>query len=77
MSIPWLRDRLRKLPDVARMLECAAFSSAAEFRCVRNPQRVALVDARGNLMMETYSNGDAAQFDVAPGDLIHLQVQFS
>ena len=59
------------------MLECAAFSSTAEFRCVRNPKRVALVDARGNLILEATSNGDAAQFDVAPGDLIHLQVQFS
>lgn len=61
----------------ARLLECAAFSSSAEFRCVRNPRRVALVDARGNLIFESRSEGDAAQFDVSPGDLIHLQVQFS
>jgi hypothetical protein len=77
---PGSLERTSGDPDdalVARMLECAAFSGTAEFRCVRNPQRVALVDARGNLILEPGSYGDAAQFDVAPGDLIHLQVQFS
>jgi hypothetical protein len=61
----------------ARLLECSGFSTPAEFRCVRNPQRVALLDARGQFLMEGTSSGDAALFHVGPGDMVQLQMQFS
>jgi hypothetical protein len=60
----------------ARLLECGAFHSQAEFRCVRDPRRVALLDARGTCLMEGTMSGDAALFDVQPGDLVQLQVEF-
>jgi hypothetical protein len=61
----------------ARLLECGTFQSHAELRCVRDPRRVALLDARGTYLMEGSASGDAALFDVAPGDLVQLQVEFS
>jgi hypothetical protein len=61
----------------ARLLECGAFHSHAELRCVRDPKRVALLDARGNFIMEGAMTGDAALFDVAPGDFTQVQVEFS
>jgi hypothetical protein len=61
----------------ARLVECGGFSTAAELRCVRNPQRVVMLDARGTFLMESTASGDAALFHVGPGDLAHLQVQFS
>ena len=69
----------RDLTDevTARLLECSGFSTPAELRCVRNPQRVALLDARGQFLMEGTHSGDAALFHVGPSDLVQLQVQFS
>jgi hypothetical protein len=61
----------------ARLLECGGFSTAAELRCVRNPQRVALLDARGQLLMQGTHSGDAALFHVGPGEFVQVQVQFS
>jgi hypothetical protein len=61
----------------ARMLECSLHGSAVEFRCARNPKRAALVDARGEILLEATVNGDAVQFEAAPGDLIHLRVEFT
>jgi hypothetical protein len=61
----------------ARMLECAAHGGPAEFRCVRNPARAALVDARGQFLMEATTSTDTVFLDVAAGDLLHLQVDFS
>jgi hypothetical protein len=61
----------------ARLVECSGFSTAAELRCVRNPQRVAMLDARGQFLLESTASGDAALFHVGPGDLAHVQVQFS
>jgi hypothetical protein len=61
----------------ARMLECSLHGSAVEFRCARNPKRAALVDARGETLLEATVNGDAVQFEAAPGDLIHLRVEFT
>ncbi len=60
----------------ARLLECAAFHTHAELRCVRDPQRVMLLDARGTPLTEGHADGDAAIFDVAPSDLVQLQVEF-
>jgi len=48
-----------------------------EFRCARNPKRAVLVDARGETLLEATINGDAVQFEAAPGDLIHLRVDFT
>jgi hypothetical protein len=61
----------------ARMLECSLHGSAVEFRCARNPKRAVLVDARGETLLEATINGDAVQFEAAPGDLIHLRVDFT
>lgn len=61
----------------ARLLECAAYHSHAEFRCVRDPQRAVLLDGRGNPLMDASISGDAALFDVSPGDLVQLQMEFS
>jgi hypothetical protein len=61
----------------ARMLECSLHGSAVEFRCARNPKRAMLVDARGETLLEATINGDAVQFEAAPGDLIHLRVDFT
>jgi hypothetical protein len=61
----------------ARLLECTGFSTAAELRCVRNPQRVALLDGRGQLVMEGTFSNDAALFHVGPGELVQVQVQFT
>jgi hypothetical protein len=61
----------------ARMLECSLHGGPAELRCTRNPKRAVLVDARGETLLETTINGDAAQFEAAPGDLIHLRVEFT
>jgi hypothetical protein len=61
----------------ARLLECAALSSQAEFRCVRNPRRAVLLDARGSRLLELSVNGDAVPFEVTPGDFVQLQAEFS
>ena len=60
----------------ARMLECSLHGNAVEFRCARNPKRAMLVNARGETLLEATINGDAVQFEAAPGDLIHLRVEF-
>jgi hypothetical protein len=60
----------------ARLLECGASPNQAEFRCVRDPSRAGLLDARGDRLSEVNVNGDAASFDVASGDLVHLRVDF-
>jgi alpha-mannosidase len=70
------------LPDLtdavtARLLECTGYHSSAEFRCVRDPLRAALLDARGTRLMDASVSGDAVLFDVAPGDLMQVQVEFS
>jgi hypothetical protein len=62
---------------VARFLECSGHSGQAEFRCVRDPQRATLLDARGNLLMEATTHGDAVTLDAGQNDLIHLRVDFA
>lgn len=61
---------------IARLLECSGHSGQVEFRCARNPRRAVLVDAQGKLLSEASTNGDAALFDVAASDLVHLRVEF-
>jgi hypothetical protein len=69
-------------PDVTdavtvRLLECMTQYSHAEFRCVRDPHRAVLQDARGTQLAEATTSGDTVGFDVAPGDLVQLQIDFS
>jgi hypothetical protein len=61
----------------ARLLECGGFSGQAEFRCVRDPKRATLLDARGNFLVESTTSGDAVFLEVSPNDLVHLQIEFS
>ncbi|HEV3079768.1 MAG TPA: hypothetical protein VGY66_08310 [Gemmataceae bacterium] len=62
---------------LARMLECNNHGGPAEFHCVRDPKRAVLLDAQGNAITDATIDGDAAQFEVAAADLVHLQVEFS
>jgi hypothetical protein len=62
---------------VARLLECGGFGGQAELRCVRDPQRAMLLDARGTLQMVASTQGDAVLLDVARNDLVQLRVDFS
>ncbi len=69
----------RDLTDAvtARLLECAGHSGQAELRCARNPRRAVLLNARGQSLIETSASGDGAFFEVSPGDLVQLQVEFA
>jgi hypothetical protein len=72
---------LRPAPEgvdgvLARMLECGATHGQAAFRCVRDPSRAVLLDARGSRLSEPGIAGDTVSFDVASGDLIQLRVDF-
>lgn len=62
---------------VARLLECSAHTGPAEFRCVRDPKRAVLLDARGSTLMEPMTSGDAVLLDVSSGDLAQLRAEFS
>ena len=66
-------------PDAvtAWLFECSGHSGLAELRCVRNPKRACLIDARGNFLLENTCNGDAVSLEVTPNDLVRLQVEFS
>jgi hypothetical protein len=60
----------------ARILECGGHSGHAELRCLRDPQRAALLDARGNFLLEATRSGDAVFLEVSPNDLVHVQIEF-
>lgn len=61
----------------ARFLECAGYSGLAEFRCVRDPKRAVVLDARGQFMLQAGVEGDAVHLEVSPNDLVQVQVEFS
>jgi hypothetical protein len=61
----------------ARFLECANYSGFAEFRCVRDPQRAVVLDARGQHLLQANHHGDVVNLEVSPNDLVHVQVEFS
>jgi hypothetical protein len=61
---------------IVRLLEWAGHSGPAELRCVRDPSRAALTDARGLPLLEATLQGDAVLLDVARNDLIHVRVEF-
>jgi hypothetical protein len=62
---------------VARLLEVGSRGAHAEFRCARNPQRAAVLNARGEAQMEVSVSGDAVLFELGQGDLTYLRVEFS
>jgi hypothetical protein len=59
-----------------RLLECGAYGGQADLRCPRDPRRAVLLDVRGNNVLDATTQGDAASFEVMPGDLVNLQVDF-
>jgi hypothetical protein len=61
---------------LVRLLEVGAYGGQAELRCPRNPQRASLLDVRGTSLQEATVQGDAASFEVLPGDLVNLRVDF-
>jgi hypothetical protein len=77
-----LLSSLRPAPDgadgiTARLLECGGHGGPAELRCVRDPQRAMLLDARGTAVLDAAAAGDAVQLDVSANDLIQVRVDFS
>ena len=70
------RARARSRTPTARFLECAR-SGLAEFRCVRDPQRATILDARGQFVLDAHRAGDVVHLEVTPNDLAHVQVEFS
>jgi hypothetical protein len=60
-----------------RLLECGFQSCQAELRCVRDPRRAVLLDARGETLREADVQGDSVFFDVSLHDLVQLKVEFS
>jgi hypothetical protein len=61
----------------ARLLECTGQSLTAQWRCVRNPRRALLLDARGICLREVTLQGDAVLFEIAPGEWLQLQAEFT
>jgi hypothetical protein len=61
---------------VARLLECGGHSGQAEFRCARNPRRAAVLNAKGDFLLEASLSGDAVHLEVTPNDLIEVQLGF-
>jgi hypothetical protein len=70
-SSPALADAV-----TARLLECANYSGQCEFRCVRDPRRASIFDARGHFLLEANHTGDVVHLEVTPNDLVHLQVEW-
>jgi hypothetical protein len=60
----------------ARLLECASHTGPAELRCVRDPVRATLTDARGMPIMDAETRGDAVLLEVTGGDLVQVRVEF-
>src|SRR5262249_28457359 len=58
-------------PDAvtARLLECGFGGGPAQLRCVRDPKRAFLTDARGQSLADLPVEGDAVLLDVARNDL--------
>ena len=54
----------------------AVLIDASLVRMILVPSIMALLDARGSCLMEGTMSGDAALFDVQPGDLVQLQIEF-
>jgi hypothetical protein len=57
--------------------ESEVFRAFAEFRCVRDPQRAVILDARGQHLSQANTHSDVVNPEVSPNDLVHVQVEFS
>ncbi|HXG11883.1 MAG TPA: hypothetical protein VNK04_19155, partial [Gemmataceae bacterium] len=62
---------------IARLLECVGHHMPAELRCPRDPVRAGVEDARGSPLLDASVHGDAVGFEAAPGELVHVRVDFS
>jgi hypothetical protein len=62
---------------LVRMLESGAYGGQADLRCPRDPRRAVLLDVQGGHLLDAGTQGDAVSFEVMPGDLINLQIDFS
>jgi hypothetical protein len=76
-----LLTSLRPAPEgadgvVARLLECGGHGGAAELRCVRDPRSAVVQDGRATAILDATTEGDAAQIEVAPNDLVQLRIDF-
>jgi hypothetical protein len=60
-----------------RLQEIGTQVAQAQFRCVRNPRQAALLNARGERLVEGFVNGDAVNLDLALGDFAQVQIEFS
>lgn len=77
-----LLSSLRPAPDgadavVAHLQECKLHHTQAEFRCPRDPQRAIFQDATGAMLLDASTQGDGVLFELPPGDLAHLRMDFS
>ncbi len=61
----------------ARLLECAGHGGPAQLRCVRDPVRAAIVDARDAVLLDAPTQGDAVQLEVPANDLMQVRVEFA
>jgi hypothetical protein len=61
----------------ARLVEVAGHDGPAQLRCARDPRRAALLDGRGNQLLDASLSGDAVLPDVSRYDLLQLRVEFS
>jgi hypothetical protein len=61
---------------LARLLECSTYGGHCELRCARDPVRGVVLDATGAPLLDASLHGDAVGFEVAPGDLAFLRVEF-
>ena len=59
-----------------RFVECAGHDGPARLRCARDPRRAALLDGRGNQLLDASLEGDAVLLDVSRYDLLQLRVEF-
>jgi hypothetical protein len=76
-----LLTSLRPAPDaadalLARLLECGGHALTAELRCARDPTRAALIDARGTVLSDLHTHGDAVVLDVTRNDLVQARIEF-
>jgi hypothetical protein len=62
---------------VAHLLECGNHAGHSELRCVRDPQGVDQVNARGEVLASLGYQGDAVMLDVAEGEFVQLRIDFT
>lgn len=77
-----LLTSLRPAPDggdgiTARLWEVDGHDGPAELRCVRDPVRAMVLDARGTAQLDAATQGDAVQFEAVRNDFLQLRVDFS